>query len=424
MVTNTTDGSAQVERPQAAEHLQPPGGRRPRMRRALRLAAVIATLAALAAGAVLLIQRKRAALAEAPRYAARPVPVRVTEAQNGSLRITRNYLGTVEPLREAAVSARVTAPVLSVEVDEGDVVQAGQVLLSLEEGDLAPAIAAAQAQVKQVEAELAGNKATVEALSSSLGYWQREAQRMREVRQRGAATVTETEGIEDKVNELEGRLEASRRKSEALAHQFEAARHRVSELQTRLAYYTIRSPFAATVTRRHVDPGDLASPGKALLLIEDTSSRILAFEVPQQDITQVRKDMPLQFAGPDGPRQARIDNLHPALDSARMLRIEAVLQGEQAAGLESGAYVPIQLVLDQLDNVTFVPDDAIAVDSEGRKQAFVVQDGTLERRRIREIGRGPEGVAVEGLESGETVVLSRFLDWANLSQGRRVEVLP
>ena len=393
------------------------------VKRALKIAVAALCLAVLVAGAAVLIQRKKAALAEAPTYGLAPTPVRVTQARSGSLEITRDYLAIVEPARTANLTARLTSRVESVAVDEGQVAQANKPLILLDDREITNAIEVARAQIAQAEAELAANEATVSALEKSAAFWTREADRMRQVLSRGAATASETEAAIDKADQFAGQLTAARRKSDALGRQVKALESRVDELNTRKSYCSISSPFGGIVTRRHVDPGDQAAPSKALMVIEDRRHLKLAFDIPQQDIPLVRVGMTVRFVGPDGPRTATVANLFPSLNLARMLRAEVVLQDASAEGLDCGAYLPVTMVLETKDNVTLVPTPAVIETPTGRPTVFVVAEGTLHAVEVTLLGRNGDETAAEGVEPGADVVLSTFLGWSRLSSGLAVEAV-
>jgi len=394
-----------------------------RLKRILKYVLVLSCLAALVAGAVVLIHRRNAALAEAPRYGLAPTPVRVAQARSGSLEITRDYLAIVEPARIANLTARLTSRVESVATDEGQTAEANKPLILLDDREIANSIEVAQAQIAQAEAELAANEATVSALGKSAAFWTREANRMRQLLERGAATASETEAVIDKSDQFTGQLTAARRKSDALGRQVKALESRVDELNTRKSYCSISSPFGGIVTRRHVDPGDQAAPGKTLLVIEDRSHLKLAFDIPQQDIPLVRVGMTVRFAGPDGPRTATVANIFPSLNHARMLRAEVVLRDTLAKGLDCGAYLPVTMVLETKEDVTLVPTSAVIESPTGRPTVFVVVEGTLQAVEITLLGRNDDETAVEGIEPGADVVLSTFLGWSRLSTGLRVEAI-
>jgi RND family efflux transporter MFP subunit len=394
-----------------------------RLKRIARFIVVLLCLAALVVGAAMLVRRKKAALAEAPRYGLAPTPVRVAQAQRGSLEITRDYLAIVEPARRANLTARITSRVESVAADEGQIVDADRPLILLDDREIVNAIEVARAQIAQAEAELGANEATVSSLEKSAAFWTREAQRMREALERGAATASETEAAIDKASQLAGQLTAARRKSDALGRQVKALESRVDELNTRKSYCSISSPFEGVVAQRHVDPGDQASPGKVLMVVEDRSHLKLAFDIPQQDIPLVSVGRTVRFAGPDGRREATVANLFPSLNNARMLRAEVVLEDPAGEGLDSGAYMPVTMVLETKEDVTLVPSSAVIESPAGRPTVFVVAEGKLQAIEVTLLGRNGDRTAVEGVQPGADVVLSTFLGWSRLSAGLSVEAI-
>lgn len=391
--------------------------------RAVRLAVVLGVIAALAAGGVLLIRHKRQALAAAPKYGSQPVPVRVATARRGDLQQTRGYLAVVEPIRVADVSARVTATVEKVLHDENEPVKAGDVLVVLDGRQIEDSMAAAKALVEQAQADLASNQATVESLTGTYAYWERELRRDQELADKGAIPGSAAEGTADKANEARGKLAAARQKSAAIERQIEALRRKVAELETTLGYCTIRSPFDGLVSRRMVDPGDMAVPGKTLMTIEDRSAVKLCFDVPQQDLPQVREGLPVRFAVAGKERTATLSHMFPTLSAARMLRAEVYLNGPAAEGLYCGAYMTLRVLLDSRKDVILIPLLSV-VESPGRKPSvFIVNGEHLNSRQVDILGAEGDDVAVHGLNDGDQVVLSTFLGWAQLSSGLKVEAV-
>lgn len=396
---------------------------RPTSKRAFRILITVAIAGAVFAGGAAVVQRKKASLAAAPRYGVGAMPLRVATVRSGDLESTRDYLAVVEPIRSAPLSSRLTAAVEEVHVYEGDRVTAGQVLVVLDGQELRDAIAAAKAQIDQAQAELASNEATVEALNKSLEYLAREAERTGRLLEGGAASVSEADAVQDRIDERLGRREAARQSSQALEHRVMALHQQLNELQTRLGYSTIASPYDGVVSQRHVDPGALAVPGNPLISVEDCSQVKLAFEIPQQDLPLIQSGMHVTYRAGAQSRTAPISVLAPLLNQARMLRAEVILAGEQAEELACGAYVPVSVVYQRREAVALVPDTAI-VESPGRQpHVFALEDGRLLPVPVNLLGSQADQVAVEGIDAGREVVVSNFLGWAALSSGRAVEVL-
>jgi RND family efflux transporter MFP subunit len=338
-------------------------------------------VAVIAGGGVALVKHKKQMLAQVPKYGMQPTPVRVASARLGDLRETKDYLAVVEPFRSANVSARLTAAVEKVLRDENEPVKAGDLLIVLDSREIAESVA---------------------STAKTYAYWEREAERDNTLAEKGAIPGAQAEATADRANATKGKL---------------------AELETELSYCAIRSPFDGMVSRRMVDPGDMAVPGKTLIVIEDRSSLKLSFDVPQQDLPQVREGLGAVYSVAGKEQTAALSHLFPSLNASRMLRAELYLDGADAAGLSSGAYVPLQVVLGNSKNVTLVPASSLVESSDRNPHVFIVQDGHLVAKPVSVLGSSGDEVAVEGIQAGEQVVLSTFLGWAQLASGQMVEVM-
>jgi RND family efflux transporter MFP subunit len=393
------------------------------LKKTARILVIIAMLAAIVFGGLFLVNRKKQALAQAPKYGMQPTPVRVATARKGELVRRRSYLAVVQPIRVANISARLTATVEKVLHDENDPVKEGEILVALDGRQIVESIEGMKAQVEQSQADLASNQATVESLVKTAAYWEREFQRDRTLADKGAIPGAQAEGTADKANDAKGKLDAARQKSFAIERQIESLKRKQAELETQLSYCTIRSQFDGLVSRRLVDPGDMASPGKDLMTVEDRSQLKLCFDVPQQDLPEVREGLAVGFTVDGQGRKASLSHMYPSLNLARMLRAEVYLLGPEAQGLSSGAYLSLDVVLSTTKDAILVPAASIIESPDRKPYVFVVNDGRLEVRPVRVFGSSGDDVAVEGVDAGQQVVLSTFLGWAQLSSGLKVEAM-
>lgn len=387
----------------------------------VRIVLLALVLAVLIVAGRTLMARKRTALAQAPKFELASAPVDVVEAYTGDLEEGHDYLAVTEPFRTAAVSARITAAIERVHVREGDAVKEGDLLISLDDRQFRDGLATMEAQTAQAEADLAANQASVTSLRESLAYWERECDRDRKLAESDTIPRSQAEGTAEKANEAGGRLASAEQKSLALEQQVRAAQRRADELRTMLTYSTIASPFAGVVTVKEVDPGDLATPGRTLLVVEDRSSVKLAFNVPQSDLPAFRAGLAASFAINGSTRRAAVSRVYPSLSRARMVRAEVVQSGAEAADLPLGAYVEVSVVFRRCEQATLVPVDALVEISQGQRRIFVIENGVLRARPVLVLGMACEIAAVEGIAAGEQVVVNSFLGWARLSDGMKVE---
>jgi len=384
---------------------------------------MLAVFGGLVAGGKMLLKRKEMELAKAPVYGSRPTPVHAVEARRGDLVEKIDYLGVVQPIRVANVSARLTATVVKVLHDEGDEVKAGEMLILLDGRDIREGIASVTAQVEQAKADLASNEATVASLERSVKYWNREAQRDEALAKKDDIPAAAAEGTADKANVAQGKLSATKQKSAAIKHLIRSLERKAAELETKLGYCSITSPYRGLVTQRLVDPGDLAVPGKTLMVVEDRAQLKLSFDVPQQDLPRVREGLDVVFRAGGAERKAKLSHMHPSLSATRMLKAEVYLSGGATEGLSCGAYVPLSVIIRRRKNVVLIPSSCVIESPEGKPYVFVVEGDHLAARQVERLGARGDEVGVAGVKPGEYVVRHTFLGWALLSSGEKVEMI-
>lgn len=393
------------------------------MQSSLRIIIFLLILTGLVLGAFFLTKEKKQTMQEAAEHGTRPRPVFVTVAEEGSLSLKRDYLAVVEPGLEARIAARVQSEVQEVLVDEGDQIEAGEVLLRLDSTEIRHRLGEIRARIRQARAELEGKMATILYLKSSLAYWQKENERQQRLAKQKAIPAAEAERTAEKAAEVQGRLRAARSEAEALQGSIEALEQQKKEVQTKLGYYSPKSPGPGVVVERFVDPGDMAAPSQVLLRLQDLQQLKISFDVPQQDLPRIREGLVCRFSVDGELRKANISLLHPALDKARMLRAEVWLQGDQRQGLIPGAYLPVRVTIRELQGVILLPRSALIPSPAGREHVFVVQEDRLQAREVQVLGSSQDRVAVEGISPGEQVVQNTYLGWARLSSGQKVEAV-
>ena len=393
------------------------------MQRLFRFGLLLLVLAGLVIGGLILVQHKKRELSRVEPFGSRPRPVTVTAARQGDLRRESHYLAVVEPSREADVSARVTAEIEEVLVDEGDAVQTGQPLIRLDAAEVKHRLGSLRARISEAKAQLAAKRATVQALEDSLAYWRAEKERDRKLEQRGAVSSSRAGRTAEKASEVRGRLRAARQESQAIQQRIRSLQQQTKEVQTKLGYYTLESPFRGRVAERLADPGDLASPSRKLLRLHDETPLRLAFAVPQDDLPGIGPGLEVAFTVQDETRRNEIDVLHPSLNRSRMMRAEIRLEEAARQGLSPGAYVPLSVTLERLDKVTLVPRSAVIESPQGRPHVFALRKGRLEAQRVTVLGYDGDEAALEGISPGTEVVRSTFLGWARLSSGEQVEAV-
>lgn len=171
---------------------------------------------------------------------------------------------------------------------------------------------------------------------------------------------------------------------------------------------------------RHVDPGDLATPAKALLTVEDRSRFRVLFDVPQRDLRSLRIGAPVRVDGVASPLE--VSRLHPSMSESGTLTVEAWAPADSP--LVPGSTPSVSVELSRLEDAVLVPEVALVDDPSGGVAVFLLTEGRTAARPVRvRLARGGLA-AVEGLDPGTPVVVSTYLGFNRLSAGEPVEVRP
>ncbi len=282
--------------------------------------------------------------------------------------------GMAEPLRRATLSTRVMASVREVLVEEGDRVQAGQLLLRMDPGELL-------ARREQVEAGLAG--ATAQRDDA-----RRHAERIRRLFADSAAPRAMLDAAETNL----ARAEAGVR----------AAQGTESELVAMEQYSRLTAPFRGQVVRRWVDPGAFVGPGTPLLDLEDASSLRIRVEVPPDAAVGIRPGMSLAGSVEGRDVTATVEGVVPG---AAGLQVVNALVPNAEGKLPSGASAVLHLVdSTRTRTAVLVPVSSILHEGDLTGVLLVGPDGTADRRWVR-LGRtvGDRVEVVSGLAAGDRV---------------------
>src|SRR5262245_60064339 len=294
---------------------------------------------------------------------------------------TATAVGSVQPKRRTEVASQLLATILDVHVRPGDRVKPGDVLVTLDDRELAAQQREATASLAAAEADLVTRRADYD--------------RVKPLRDTGSVSPEES-----------SKVEGAFRVAEA---QVTRAKEAIARLAVQLTHTRIAAPGTGLVADRFVDPGDLAAPGKALLVVYDPADLELHADVPET----------LAPAVPVGTEVAvRID---AAGVTARGTVREVVPQARQASRsvlvkvtlptalfgkrLLPGMYGRVEVPVGSADRL-WVPRTALRQAGQLDLAEVANPDGTLNRRFVpvgAEVGDKVEILC--GLAAGERVAL-------------------
>lgn len=308
-----------------------------------------------------------------------PRGVRVAPATEVTRPVGDEVIGTVRARSVAVISSSVPGTVRTLRVGLGSKVRAGEVLMQLSAAEIDAKVNQAKATFAQAGVEL--KRAELLKASQSIPTSQVEAARA----------------------------------------QYQVAEAALAGAEVMRGYTVIKAPFAGVVTSKQCEVGDLALPGKPLLVLESPGTLRLEAAVPEGIAHYLENGLSLQVRIDALQREmtARISELSPSADPvSRTLLVKLDLPN--LPELRPGMFGRL-VVRTGSEHVVTVPSSAIV--KRGQMEGvFVVSQGKARLRLVRS-GRSGDGRTeiLAGLESDEPIVVSQV---DQLVDAQPVEVQP
>jgi len=273
-------------------------------------------------------------------------------------------LGTARANESIEIQPRISSLIERIAFDEGQFVNAGDLLVELENNEISAGLALARA-----------------SLSESQSLYNR------------SKSLADTQAI-------------SASNLEELLAQVRVDEAQVEAAQARLENTVIRAPFSGKVGLRRVSPGSLVSTSTIITTLDDVSKIKLDFAVPETFLTALSEGMSIAATSLVYPEQVfrgTVASIDTRLDPvSRAVQVRAIIPNSEGL-LKPGMFMSVDLKRDR-GAVVVAPEQAIV--PEGSQQfVFVVADGVAEKRAVQLGRRVPGFVAINsGLEAGESVI--------------------
>ncbi len=331
-----------------------------------------------------------------------PVPITATVAEKKSVPLDVQAIGTVIAASTVAVRGQITGELTSVNFKEGDEVQQGQVLFTLDKRPFEAALLQAEAQLQKDIAQAANARA--------------QAARYQDLAERGIATREQVDQMNTQATALDATVAADRAN--------------VQSAKVQLDYATIEAPISGRTGLLQVHRGNLvrANDTTPIVSINRITPVYVTFAIPESMLPQFKHYM---AAGsirvearapndPGAPSIGKIDFIDIAVDSTTgTIKIKGTFPNEDRR-LTPGQFVNVSVTLTIDTNATVVPTSAVQSGQAGTFVYVVKADQTVELRPVT-VARthGDDSLIRAGVTPGETIVTDGQL---RLVPGSRVSI--
>lgn len=322
-------------------------------------------------------------LATGVTHAAGDPVVATLTVGTGSAGAVADFDAVLEPLRQATLTAQVGGNVLALRVKAGDTVRRGQPLLRIDDRDSRAGVARSDAAVTQAEAE---------ARNAELAL-----NRSRDLLKSGFVSQAAVDSAD-----------TQHRAAQAGLAQARAARAQSAVAQGNAE---IVAPYDGLVSATHVEPGDLALPGRALITLYEPGRLRAVVQVPASRAAEVAAAKQVQVQLPDGRIvQPSSRELLPAADPVSQTVEWRLELPADAAGSRPGQSLRVM--------VAGLPAAA------GSARPSIPADAVLRRGELTAVYVArPEGFALRVVRVGP-VVGGRVDVLAGVAAGERIAADP
>ena len=272
------------------------------------------------------------------------VPVNVSKAVAGNIDAAYGSTAVLEAAEEARVLARQAGVVVSLNVEEGDLVEAGQILAQLETDQLGLKLRQAEAQLKQFENDLQRNqKIYQQNLISSEAF-------------------------------------------ERIKFQYEAQKAQTELARLNLEHATIRAPISGIIANRYIKVGNMLKTNQDAFHITDMSTLHAVIHLPESEKADLQSGQVahLKVSSYDQVFTGSIERISPVVDrDTGTIRVTVAIS-EHDKLLRPGMFSRVGVIYDTHEDAILIPKTAL-VSQDNEYFVFTVTEGKANKTTV-EVG--------------------------------------
>ncbi len=351
---------------------------------------------------------------------AEPIRTPVAQADPTVHPVAFEAVGTVRARTMGIISSKLMGTVSAIHVREGDKVRSGQLLIEIDARMV-------WAQRQQAEAALAEARNRLDAALSGRNAAQSGAELARatygryvKLMKTDSASQQEFDEIHARHRQAEAGLIQAQAVADAALQRVKQAEAAVSAARVTDGDSRILAPYDGFITAKHIEPGNMATPGSPLLGIESSDGYRVDILLPENRIGSIspNQTIPVQIPSLDNLiLTGTVDTIVPAAD-ARSRSFEVQVLVPAHSGLASGLFARAIIPLTPVEGL-WVPQSALIVQGQLTGMYQVDADKKARFRLVR-TGRisGAEVEILSGLTKGVEYIKNPP---PNLSDGMTVE---
>lgn len=309
------------------------------------------------------------------------IPVEIAKATNGDISAYYSSTATLEAQDEAMVVSKVRGIVKQINVEEGDLVEEGDVLAQLED--------------EQLELEASRAKSTMDRLRNEL-------KRKQELFKKNLISAQEFENAK---------------------YEYEAQKSEYELAQLKIKNSQIRAPISGVISDRLIKTGNMINTDQEVFDITDFDPILAIMKVPEHEMGKIKKGQQALLrvdAIPNTTFEGNILRMSPTVNSESGTFEVTVSVRDTSQQLKPGMFGRVRIVYDTRENTLMVPKNAV-LSEDGENSIYVIKNNIAFKKDISTGYENGDNVEViQGLAPSDTVVT---VGQSSLQDSAHVEII-
>ncbi|MDI3499234.1 MAG: hypothetical protein PWP50_278 [Synergistaceae bacterium] len=322
---------------------------------------------------------------------------------------TVTFVGNLEAEERASVASKVSdVTVLSVNVDVGDEIKRGDILVEMDDSLNRRQIEEARAAVARAEAAIAQAK-------SRLSTVEKDYKRYKQLYEEQVIS-------RQQFDQTEGQYEVEKAGLDLAQRELKQAQARLEQLLIVKNYHKVAAPVGGVIAERRVDPGDTVKSGDVLLVISRQDNVKVKGPITETDYPKVKLGQPVHVrvdAFPGREFNGKVNRISPVLDPAtRTGEVEALMASQGL--LKPGMFARTFIVVGSHEALALPREAVRQLAGTGEWYCFVASDDVAQQRPIKRGAEQGNWIEItEGIGESDLVITTVV---RQLSDGVPVEV--
>lgn len=311
------------------------------------------------------------------------IKVQVSKVSESNNNPFLSVSGKIQSVNSADLSTRMMGYVNKVNVNVGDKVKKGQLLVAINNADL-------QAKSAQVNAGI--TEATVAFNNAQKDY------------NRFQNLFADNSASQKELDDMTARYEMAKAR-------LESAKQMKNEVNSQYAYTNITAPFSGVITAKTVEEGDMANPGQPLLSIESLGDFEVMAMVPETEISQIKQgvEVDILVKSINKTLKGNVAEISTSAKNTGGQYLVKIALNRTDANILSGMFASVQFPVEKktTTEMILIPKNVI-INNGQLSGVYTVSESNTALLRWLRLGRtfGNQVEVLSGLSADETYIVS------------------